>query len=508
MISKPLFSQLLALPVLLIALYFQGTFAFEEAENITLSSHGVLLSEEKSQLRSDGFDIKTDDTLIQLSPRHHGWLKFSLSLDEMHGDNVVFPDGSIFPIDTSIENDLIFWLEDRNDQEDNGRFVRLSLSSAPDALSHAIVSIDGRKVHLGAIRQEQARSNKDNLQLANLKLSAVVITTSDEIRSPVSGEDGFPSLYSEYPDNGLDSPYSKKSPPPAYGGAQVPLFNQLDALFETVGSIGSPWLISGGNKIDLTVKQLSQMSLSKRLYLDSIVGYQAIHSERMVQVNMLFTAIKPQSIESTANLEPLEVIMNWLASEVRNADEMHSINQALLQTEGAFQTKDTFLENYINKKGGLRARKLLQNWINRFGEKLPGELKATLKRKRYDFPEAVSSAFDKMTATQDMVQGIGRVEYQPERTKVKTLSSQKTLFQVEKRYRPLRPGATPSSDEVNFYRTVQGAQQTVTGAGLELSGIPSQVNVVQPVSDPSKAQPERRLIEWRYEDEEEEEEGK
>ena len=107
MTSKPLFS-LLALPALLTVFYFQGAFAFDTPENITLSSHGVILSGEKNLLRSDGFELTLNDAVAHLSPRHGGWLKLSLSLDEIHGDNIVFPDGSIFPVDSSIENDLIF----------------------------------------------------------------------------------------------------------------------------------------------------------------------------------------------------------------------------------------------------------------------------------------------------------------------------------------------------------------------------------------------------------------
>ena len=495
---------LLALPVFFTAFYVQGAFA----ENITLSSHGALLSEEKGQLRSDGFDLIADDTLVQLSPRHHGWLKFSLSLNEMEGDNVVFPDGSILPIDTSIESDLIFWMEDGDDQEDNGHVIRLSLSSDPAAFSHSIVCIDGRKVHLGAIRKKQARSDKDNLQLENLKLTAVIINISDESHSPASSEDRFSSPYAEYSDNGQDDPYSKKSPPPAYGDAQLPLFNQLDAIFETVGSTGSPWLIRGGGKIDSIVKRKLQLPLSKQLYLDSIIDYQTVHAERMVQVSMLFVPITPQPSDAAtpANLEALEVIMNWLANEVASASEMYSIHRALLQTQGDFQGKETFVENYINKSGKLRAKKLLQSWKNRIGVGLPGEFKKILQRMRYRFPTEVRGAFDEIVPTLDMVQGTERVEYRPESKKVKTLSShKKVVHQLKKEYQPSLPGII-TMDSLNFYSTVQGEQQTVTGGGISISGLSSNIKVVQAVSDPSKAQPERRLgknekPEWPADDE-------
>ncbi|MGI9281120.1 MAG: hypothetical protein ACR2PX_16055 [Endozoicomonas sp.] len=495
MTSKPLFS-LLGLPALLTVFSFQCTFAFEEPENITLSSHGLMLSEEKVLLGFEGFDVMTDDTLTQLTPRHSGWLKLYLSLDDIQGNNIVFPDGSIFPIDTSMENDLIFWLEDRNVQSGSGHFVRLSLSSDSDALLHSIVSIDGRKIHLGAIKQEQERSNKDSLQLENLKLSAVVITSSDEGRSPATREDDLSSLYSDYPDNEQDTPYSKKKPPPTYGNAQIPLFNQLDAISEIAGSIGSPWLIRDGSKIDLAIKQLPQMPLSKQFYLDSIVD-NLTHSERMVQVNMLFVPLTPQSPDAAtaANLEALETIMNWLAKEVVNADEMYSIHRALLQTQGDFQGKDIFLKNNINKKGQLRTKKLLQSWKNRMGEKLPDELKRILQRMGYRFSPEVSSAFDEIVATQDMVKGTKIVAYQPKRKKVSTLNSRLAAHQLAKEYRPPLPGVT-YADSFNFYSVAQvgqGGQQLVAGPGIRVTGLPNNVRVVQAVSDPSKAQPERRL---------------
>ena len=97
MVHKALLNSFRILLVLFTALYLQNICAFEESDNITLSSYGVLLNKEKNLLGLDGFSLMADDTLTELTPRRDGWLTFRLSLDEVDDSNIIiiFPDGLV-----------------------------------------------------------------------------------------------------------------------------------------------------------------------------------------------------------------------------------------------------------------------------------------------------------------------------------------------------------------------------------------------------------------------------
>ncbi len=511
MLSNKSLRRSVVLSILMAAFRLQSALAFEEISNITLTSHGVLLINEK-QLKVDGFDVLSDDTFTQLTPLHDGWVGFTLPSSDT--SDIVFPDGSILPLDEAVKkNELIFWFKNEENDEINTRFSKLTLSSDLDPSYPLIVSINGKKVRLNSI-QPKAPDDTDYIpQYAKLKLEAVIITSFDDTQ-PVL-HDQASSQYSEYSDSHRKPPHNKKSDSFTHSNAQLPLFNILDAFFDSAAtSMGDSWLTRGGSNADFQFK-LPDLSLSKRLYLDNIVTHQTFTQGEVIQVNMLFSTIM-QDAATPDGLDPLAIIMNWLAEKVTDIDDMYAVNRKLLEKiDGHFQSKETFKDNYTHKNGKLKTKKLLQSWKDKCGEGLAYTLKAVLKKMHYDFTLDIASAFEAIAPQQDMIQG-GSSQPLPKK-KPGTSNQSQVVHQISKTKSLHLPGVE-MLDSASFYSTASGGEQVITGPGIRVSGLPSNIEVTQAVSDISKVQPERKLgkdekPEWpafsesEDEDEDEDEDG-
>ena len=140
-------------------------------------------------------------------------------------------------------------------------------------------------------------------------------------------------------------------------------------------------------------------------YIEQVIR----HRDRVIQINMLFLPIAPpvpEGASSITPLQPMQVIMNWLPSALRNANEIFAIHSRLFRAAGLSPTTfQNFTSIFITAEGELKIQELLDFWEQNLGGQLAEKLKIILIQMRFDQPDYVTNAFHQLVEAKDMKQG-------------------------------------------------------------------------------------------------------
>ena len=372
---------------------------------------------EVSQLNGGYIESDISGTKV-LNPNRTGWISFRLTIHEYDNGIVVLPSGqsiSIIELYSLNSHQAWFWIPCEG-------------AGCPDGgvAGQVLFSHTGKGEEN---RQRNFIANQLNFNL-NSYLNSFLNSYSKKGELPLSAiylsvphpskadQDFLHDCDSEYTCGGssysghdnTDGHHSKRGG--IFQETELPLFNQIDRVLQLLSVSSLKGVLGGGvlGGIPVTRSQpiLSDYSLlhSKQdYYIEQVIR----HRDRVILVNMLFLPITPPVPEGASPitpLQPMEVIMNWLPSVLRNANEIFAIHSRLFRAAGLSSTTiQSFNSVFITAEGELKTQELLDFWVQNLGDVLAEKLKIILTQMRFSQPEYVANAFHQCVETKDMKQG-------------------------------------------------------------------------------------------------------
>ncbi|MGI9279982.1 MAG: hypothetical protein ACR2PX_10170 [Endozoicomonas sp.] len=354
-------------------------------------------------IQPNGGHIETDISgATVLSPNRTGWINFRLTIHEDDNSTVILPSGQSIPVSdlySLTRNQAWFWMHCEGAGCPEGGDIGQVF------FSHTRKGDEVRERHF--IANQLNFSSHSHPSEESLPLSVIYISVPHLGKE---GQDFLQDCDSEYicsdstglSDDAHDMQYKKKGA--GFQAGELPLFNQIDRVAQLL-SISSPG--SGFDGLPVIRSQRASFdnllpSYSKRDYMEQVIH----HRDRVIQINMLFLPITspvPEGASPITLLQPMQVIMNWLPGELRNANEIYAVHSGLFRAAGLKATSfQNFHSIFITENGELKTQKLLDFWEQNLGDMLAEKLKPVLTQMRLQQPDHVVNAFHQLVTTKDM----------------------------------------------------------------------------------------------------------
>ena len=391
--------------------------ADQSNKKIIFADDSVLLNDLHVSHVSGGYVKEGIDGTDVFYPTRKGWVTFEITLDEDDDGSIVLPSGDTLPLPniyTMDKNQASFWVPCDVVDSSNGGVKGVIIFSHP----HKKEDRYQRNFVLDAMNPDlKPYQNETGLPIAAIYITTSPLDSKDDHSLPLCDEE---YAYTGCSGTGFDDTDRKSG----RGGKRpfyptdTPLFNQMDALFESVSGLSAnmPVPIRSGKT------WIESLNLSyKPNYTNQIIE----HRERLVQISYAECAYcsHPDSGGATAaELEPLETIMNWVALKIDNKGLLYRLYARMCNSVNITPIdKKLFLNMHITADDELNTEVFLAFMEQQFPENLARHLKTQLQKMRMPFPRDVIAAFDQLVGVLPNQQGRGAVAYLKQPTAIYSL---------------------------------------------------------------------------------------
>ena len=369
-----------------------------DQQRVVFTNSSVLVDDLEVGHLNNGY-IDTDPSrVITLNSDQAGWTSFSLTIREDDDGAVMLPSGQNFPLSDlfSLSNDQAwFWIPcEEAGCPEGGVEGKILFSHTNKKNANSLRNL---------VMNQLKSSSNSYISEKGLSLSAIYISVPDSYKA-----------MGEYTYGSSDSSHDHFGDQHGRPGQQyiqkgeLPLFNQMDSVFDLL-SIASSEGVLGGIPIIRSKRPLMGELLPPPNKRDYMMEQVIRHRDQVVQVNMLFLPITPQASEGaspTTPLQPMQKIMNWLPTVLRNANEVYRIHARLFRASGlAPVSLQNFQSIYITEECELKTQLLLDLWLQNIGDQLAEKLKPILIQMRLQQPDSIKNAFRELVTVEDMQMG-------------------------------------------------------------------------------------------------------